>query len=304
MKLRIGTRGSHLARTQSSQVAERLAAQGHETELVIITTAGDTSDAPSFGAIGPQGVFVREIEQALVESKIDLAVHSYKDLPSVSPTELTVAAVPARMDPADMLLIRAEASDPKQGFLPVKESATIGTASARRQIWLKHLRPDVRAESLRGNVPTRIKRLGEGRYDAILLASAGIDRLRSSHLSDAPALELDDLVLVRLDPDVFVPAPAQGAIALQCRGDDDAVREALAPLDETITRGAVEAERRLLARMEGGCELAFGAFCENNDDQSVMIAMVERNGRVLHETLRGAEPPELADKLWRVLGEV
>ena len=306
MKLRIGTRGSHLARIQAGSVAARLKNLAHDTELVIISTAGDRSSAPTFAAIGPQGVFVREIEQALIDGTIDVAVHSHKDLPTASPDELEVVAVPERLDPADALLMcrdRAAVAAGSGELLPVKESAVIGTASVRRQVWLAHLRPDVRAESLRGNVLTRIRRLREGRYDAILLAAAGLDRLRAGALPGAPAPDLDDLVVARLDPGVFVPAPAQGALALQCRRSDDRTREALAPLNDALTRGAVDAERSLLARLEGGCELAFGAWCENDGgrNESVMVAMVESNGVVWRETARGAGPPLLAEALWRGL---
>ena len=297
MKIRIGTRASHLARTQSSAVADWLADQGHETELVMITTSGDASNAPYFGSIGSQGVFVREIEQALINKKIDVAVHSYKDLPTSSTSELHVVAVPARADPTDTLLIRSEQADPDEGFLPIQKNATVGTASARRQIWVEHIRPDLNVTSLRGNVPTRIQKLRENRYDAILLASAGIERLQSSQLTDAPELNLADFTCVRLDPNVFVPAPAQGAIALQCRSDDAEIGRTLAPLDEPVTRGAVEAERRLLSHVEGGCELAFGSFCENKQNQNVMVAMIEKNGQILKKTAQGAEPSDLADEL-------
>ena len=274
MKLRIGTRGSHLARIQAGNTAARLARLGHETEIVAITTAGDRSSAPTFAAIGPQGVFVREIEQALLDGAIDVAVHSHKDLPTVSPDELAVGAVPERRDPSDALIIRGDRADRADragagragSLLPVPEGALIGTASVRRQVWLGHFRPDLRAESLRGNVLTRIRRLREGRYDAILLATAGLDRLSSGAVEGASALDLGDLAVVRLDPETFVPAPAQGALALQCRRSDRRVREALAPLDHAPTRETVGAERALLARLEGGCELAFGAWCEHESE--------------------------------------
>ena len=303
MKLRIGTRGSHLARTQARGAAVRLEAAGHDTELVILSTAGDRSGAPTFAAIGPQGVFVREIERALIDGAIDVAVHSCKDLPTASPGELTVAAVPARLDPADALLIRngSVAAAGGGGLLPVRENARIGTASVRRQTWLRHLRPDVRAESLRGNVLTRIRRLQEGRYDAILLAMAGLDRLRASPLADAPGLNPGDVTVVRLDPGIFVPAPAQGALALQCRREDGEVQQALAALDDAMSHGAVDAERWLLARMEGGCELAFGAWCENRGGGSTMVAMVETGGEVRQEAVQGAAPPVLARELWCAL---
>ena len=310
MKLRIGTRGSHLARIQAGNTAARLARLGHETEIVAIATAGDRSSAPTFAAIGPQGVFVREIEQALLDGAIDVAVHSHKDLPTASPDELAVGAVPERRDPSDALIIRGEraagAGAARAGsLLPVPEGALIGTASVRRQVWLGHFRPDLRAESLRGNVLTRIRRLREGRYDAILLATAGLDRLRSGAVEGASALDLGDLTVVRLDPEVFVPAPAQGALALQCRRSDDRVREALAPLDHAPTRATVGAERALLARLEGGCELAFGAWCEHESEsagsESVMVAMVERDGEVRRETARGLDASALAEELWRAL---
>lgn len=305
MKLRIGTRGSRLARTQAASVAARLEAAGHETELVTISTAGDRSAAPTFAAIGPQGVFVREIERALDDGAVDVAVHSFKDLPTTSPDELVVAAVPPRMDPADALVVRNGAvEDGAGGLLPVGERARIGTASVRRQAWIGHLRPDLRPESLRGNVLTRIRRLKEGRCDAIVLAMAGLERLRAGPLADAPDLDLGGLTVVRLDPGVFVPAPAQGALALQCRREDRGVREALAPLDDAVSRAAVDAERSLLARMEGGCELAFGAWCEHRSGAGAMVemsAMVEMGGEVRCETARGADPPALARALWRAL---
>ena len=317
MKLRIGARGSHLARIQAAGAAARLERLGHEAEIVAISTAGDRSNAPSFAAIGPQGVFVREIEQALLDGRIDVAVHSHKDLPTASPAELVVAAAPARRDPSDALVVRAGRIDPARAgsLLPVPEGALIGTASVRRQVWVRHFRPDVRAAPLRGNVPTRIRRLREGGYDAILLATAGLERLRAGapggdpggssggDPAAAPPLDLGGLEVIRLDPAVFVPAPAQGALAFQCRRSDRRVREALARLDHTSTREAVEAERALLARLEGGCELAFGAWCGHDPARngSVMVAMLERDGEVRRETARGASPPVLAERLWRAL---
>ena len=307
MKLRIGTRRSHLARIQAGNTAARLARLGHEAEIVPITTAGDRSSAPTFAAIGPQGVFVREIERALLEGAIDLAVHSHKDLPTVSPDNLEVVAVPERRDPSDALVVRTDvaAVAPPDSLLPVPPGALVGTASVRRQVWLGHFRPDVRAESLRGNVLTRIQRLREGRFDAILLASAGLDRLCSGSIECGPALDLDGLTVVRLDPEVFVPAPAQGALALQCRRSDERVRAALAPLDHPCTRGTVGAERELLARLEGGCELAFGAWCVHEfglaGGENVLTAMVERDGEVYRGVARGPDPSALAEDLWRIL---
>lgn len=301
MKLRIGTRNSDLARVQSNSVAMRLADAGHTTELVPITTAGDQSSAPSFGSIGPQGVFVREINQALLVGSIDLAVHSYKDLPTDEPAELVIAAVPARRDPADCLLIQSDRVDRAGGLLPLREGAQVGTASVRRQTWLRHLRPDLRPASLRGNVPTRIRRLQEGRYDAIVLAAAGLDRLRYGAASGGLAPDLAGITVVRLDPEQFVPAPAQGALALQCRRERHDVRDELAPLDDPPTRRAVDAERLLLAQLEGGCELAFGAFCDSYGTASILYAMLERGGRLWSESCRAAAPEPAAENMWQVL---
>ena len=284
VKLRIGTRGSHLARIQTGNAAARLARLGHETEIVAISTAGDRSSAPTF------------------------AVHSHKDLPTVSPDELTVAAIPERRDPSDALVMRGDralrpGAARAGSLLPVPEGALIGTASVRRQVWLRHFRPDLRAESLRGNVLTRIRKLREGRYDAILLATAGLDRLRSGAVGDESPLDLDGFEVVSLDPEVFVPAPAQGALGFQCRRSDDRVREVLNRLDHAPTREAVDAERTLLARLEGGCELAFGACCRHDParNECVMVAMVERDGEVRRAAARGADASTLAEDLWRAL---
>jgi len=297
MKLRIGTRGSALARTQATTIANALTNLGHTTELVIIRTSGDDSSAPSFASIGPQGVFVREIEQALLDERIDVAVHSCKDLPTSSPDALVLAAIPARVDPADVLIATTEVFDASAGVLPVHGGAVIGTSSARRQSWLRHLRPDLEPKPLRGNVPTRIGKIGVG-YDAILLAAAGLARLRHSPLEQPVGLDLDTHAVTRLDPDVFVPAPAQGALALQCGRDAANVVAALAALDDALTHACIDAERRLLARVEGGCDLALGAYCTRTSAGFTFVAMLERDGRVATLRAQGDAPAELADTIW------
>ncbi|HVJ30641.1 MAG TPA: hydroxymethylbilane synthase, partial [Gammaproteobacteria bacterium] len=229
-KLRLGTRGSELARTQSSTVAAALERLGFAVELTIIKTSGDQNTTGMFASIGPQGVFVREIEQALVERRIELAVHSFKDLPTKSPPELVVAAVPARVDPADLLLVRRDAiADEGDDWLPLKAGARVGTASARRRAWLTHRRPDLVIEPLRGNVPTRVRRLEEGNFDAIVLAAAGVERLQAEQRLGSA---LAGVTVLRLDPKRFVPAPAQGALAIQCRRDDARVLAALTSIDD------------------------------------------------------------------------
>jgi hydroxymethylbilane synthase len=297
--LRLGTRGSELARTQSGTIAAALERLGFAVELAIIKTSGDQNTTAAFGSIGPQGVFVREIEQALVERRVELAVHSFKDLPTKSPAELTIAAVPARVDPADLLLVRRAAVTGASGdWLPLKPNALVGTASARRRVWLTHFRPDLRIEPLRGNVPTRVRRLTEGQFDAIVLAAAGVERLQAEQRLGSA---LDDVVVLRLDPQRFVPAPAQGALAVQCRRDDAHVLAALAQLDHVPSRAAVTAEREALARAEGGCDVAFGAYCVASDDQHELTAMHERAGVVRSVRVRGTDPAVLGGAAWAKL---
>jgi hydroxymethylbilane synthase len=249
-----------------------------------------------FASIGPQGVFVREIEHALVARDVDLAVHSFKDLPTTSPAELVVAAVPPRADPADLLLVRprALAADGLGGW-PLVPRARVGTASARRRVWLGHFRPDLVIEPLRGNVPTRIRKLRDGSLDAIVLAAAGVERLQADR---ALAAALDGLSVVRLDPERFVPAPAQGALAVQCRRDDAVVLDALGALDHPPSHAAVAAERDALARAEGGCDIAFGAYCRSDGAAHELLAMHERDGRVRAARVRGSDPRRLGEALW------
>jgi hydroxymethylbilane synthase len=300
MMLRLGTRGSDLARTQSLAVAAALAAHDIECELTIIRTAGDASNAARFQEIGPQGVFVREIEQALIAHDIDLAVHSFKDLPSQSPPELAIAAVPERVDAADVLLLRPGALD-DAALLALARGMRVGTASVRREAWLKHLRPDVATAPLRGNVPTRLGRLQEGRYDAILLAAAGLERLGASALGQATRAALAGLVSRRLDPEVFVPAPAQGALAIQCRAADTSIRTALAALNHAPSERAVAVERALLAHVQGGCDVAFGAHCIERADGYHVTTRLERAGRIVEAARSGRDCNALAREAWSAI---
>ena len=208
---------------------------------------------------------MREIEHALLAGSVDIAIHSYKDLPTQSPEELTIGAVPKRLDPADMLVMTREsyvvsAATGSAEALPIANGARVGTASARRQAWIRHLRPDIGVVPIRGNVPTRINRLRTD-LDGVVLAAAGIQRLRRSPLDGVADPVTEEFAVHRLRPVDFVPAPAQGALAIQCRRADAEIRELLRSLDHADTRLAVAAERELLARVEGGCDLAFGAWC-------------------------------------------
>ena len=228
------------ATVATNAIAASLRESGHVAEVVIIQTAGDRDKEAKFADIGAPGVFVREIESALLSKDVDLAVHSYKDLPSRSPEGLVVAAVPERVDPADRLLAHPEfvTEGGSARSIPLRENAIVGTASERRRALLRSARPDLQLERIRGNVPTRLDKLRQGPYQAIILAAAGLERLARE--PDAPALGLDKLVSIRLDPAFFVPSPAQGAIALQCReADPVVVPESVGVSPEELSRTSV-----------------------------------------------------------------
>jgi len=297
MKLRLATRGSALARAQATDVARRLEQAGHEAELVIISTAGDRVTDRAFTDVGSFGVFVREIEAALLDGRADVAVHSYKDLPSKSPEGLVVAAVPERLDAADVLLVRPDAAD--DGELPLRAGARVGTSAARRKALLAAARPDLRIELLRGNVPTRVRALLDGKFDAIVLAAAGLARLdRASGTALVPA----EVLRTRLDPRGFVPAPAQGAIAVQVRADAPEARAAVASLDDERTARALRAERALLGLAEAGCILPFGAWCDTSGGALTLYAVLgQESGAIARAVVRGTDPEAIAAAAWHEL---
>ena len=255
MRLRLGTRGSALALAQSGTVARALEGLGAEVELVRIETAGDADQARPFAEIGEPGVFVRALERALSDGRIDLAVHSYKDLPSQSPPELAVAAAPERADPRDRLLVRTGAFQAGAPALPLADGARVGTSSARRAALLRDLRPDLATLLLRGNVDTRLAKVERGDYDAILLAAAGLDRLGRPKVGKP------------LSVDVMLPAPGQGAIGIECRADDGETCSTLARLDVHLTSSAVRAERAFVAALGGSCHSPVAALAEVHDGQ-------------------------------------
>lgn len=297
--LRLATRGSDLAMTQSGTVADSLRRLGANVELEVISTAGDRSAAARFSDIGPQGVFVREIEQALLDHRADIAVHSYKDLPSATPQELRIGAVPVREDAHDVLLIRTSALDTKDSVIPVGHAAKVGTSSARRQAWLQHFRRDIHIEPLRGNVPTRIGRLRDGEYDAIVLAAAGLERLKNVEELLEPLMS--EIAAFALDMAAFVPAPAQGALAVQCRAADADIAELLAQIDDPASRQCIEVERDALRGADGGCDLAFGAHCRKSGAQFELSCMLERAGQI-HQVTQTSEIAEgLGASTWQVL---
>lgn len=245
---RIGTRGSDLARWQAHFVRNLIESRGGTCDIHILSTQGDREQVQAFEKLEGKGFFTKEIEQALLDQTVDLAVHSHKDLETQQPDGLTIAAVPARASAQDVLLIRRD-SRMDRPWLPLGQGATVGTSSVRRRDQLLLLRPDLNIQALRGNVPTRVDRLRKGRYDAIVLAAAGLDRLE---------LDLSDLVRLDLNPRHFVPAPAQGALALQMREDDPKLAW-LRAFSDTQTASDIESERTILRALQGGCQLPFGA---------------------------------------------
>lgn len=247
--LRLGTRRSRLATTQSTHVADAMRALGHEVELVPIVTEGDVSRA-SLSSLGGAGVFAAALREALVKGEIDLAVHSLKDLPTAAHPELTVAAIPRREDPRDAVVARDGATLGELGA-----GATVGTGSPRRVAQLAALGWGIDCRDIRGNVETRLRLVDDGELDAVVLALAGLRRLG-----------LADRVSEVLDPIQMIPAPGQGALAVECRSDRDDIRAILAPLDDADTRACVEAERTVLAVLEAGCSAPLGALGEIVED--------------------------------------
>jgi hydroxymethylbilane synthase len=255
MKLRIGSRGSQLALWQANHIARLLRGQGHLVEIEIIKTTGDRLQEITFAQVGAltgtKGMFTKEIEEALAEGRIDLAVHSLKDLPTELPEPFALAATPPRVDPRDVFVsVRYES------LAQLPQGARVGTSSQRRRAQLKRLRPDIEAVEFRGNVDTRLRKLAEGQVDAILLAAAGLDRL-----------EKTKWVRERLDPKDFCPAAGQGALGIETRKNDAATIAAVAFLDDAATRFAVTAERAALAALGGGCQVPIGIHCRVSSEQ-------------------------------------
>lgn len=236
-----------------------LEARGHDVSIQVITTSGDRVQDRRLEAVGGKGAFLKEIEEALLAKEVDLAVHSLKDVPTALPEGLRIVAVLERADPRDAFVSRG----PRLAELPA--GSRVGTTSLRRRALLRELRPDLALSDLRGNVDTRLTRLREGRFDAILLAMAGLVRLGRAAEATEP-----------LDPSQFVPAPGQGAIALESREEDRPLAEAAAPLDHAVTGSAVAAERAFLARLGGGCNVPLGAYAQGTGSSFNLVAFVAR----------------------------
>ena len=244
--LRIGSRGSQLALWQANHVADLLRRQGHAVEIEIIKTTGDKITDVALAKVGTKGMFTKEIEEALAEGRVDLAVHSLKDVPTELAPEFTLAAIMQREDPRDAFISvkHARLEDLPQG-------AKVGTSSLRRQCQLKALRQDLEIFPLRGNVDTRLRKLESGEYDAIILAAAGVRRLG-----------LETNVRSRISADIMCPAVGQGALAIETRRSDQQTKALLAFLNDSDTHAAIECERALLGSLGGGCQVPIGAYAE------------------------------------------
>jgi hydroxymethylbilane synthase len=256
-KIIIGSRGSELALWQANHIKDRLSQAGFNCSITIIKTQGDKIQHLSFDKLEGKGFFTKELEEALLAGTIDLAVHSHKDLPTTSPKKLCIAAVSEREDPSEILLISKSAVDEKQAW-NLKKNAQVGTSSARRKTQLFAYRNDLKISDLRGNVPTRIQKLRDGQYDAIMLAAAGVERLQ---------INLDEFIVEKLDPKVFVPAPAQGVLALQTRENDVELIEALQVIHQKEVANKINVERKVLNLFDGGCQLPLGVYCEKGFDE-------------------------------------
>jgi hydroxymethylbilane synthase len=253
-KIIIGTRGSKLALWQAHFTKKNLEDLGLEVELKIIKTKGDKIQKLSFDKIEGKGFFTKEIEDALLKEEVDLAVHSMKDLPTESPEGLVLAGVSYRENPADWLVINKNAVDTSE-ILKLKKDAVVGTSSARRKAILLDYRSDISLKDIRGNVPTRLQKLAEGQFDAILLAAAGLTRLE---------IDLSNFELIKLNPKEFVPAPAQGVLAYQTREKDIETRKIVKKLHQAKVSAATNIERKVLNLLGGGCHMPVGVYCEQD----------------------------------------
>ncbi|MCE9606644.1 MAG: hydroxymethylbilane synthase [Planctomycetia bacterium] len=257
-KLRLGTRGSPLARWQADWTAGELRRLGYDVELVPITTSGDREQTTSIGGLGVQGVFTKELQRALLDHAIDFAVHSLKDLPTEPTPGLCLTSVPARGPLGDCIV-----SAKYRSLDELPQGAVVGTGSLRRRSQLLHVRPDLKMEDVRGNVDTRLRKLHEGQYAAIVLAEAGLIRLK-----------LGEHIAQVLPRHVMISAVGQGALGMESREDDPATRAALARLDDVDTHRAVVAERHLLHSLRGGCLAPIGAWGRVEPDGRLHLSAV------------------------------
>jgi hydroxymethylbilane synthase len=282
--LRIGTRGSILAKWQAEFVRNQIfQATGMEGEIIIIKTTGDKLQQSSVSQIGGKGIFIKELEDALLEESIDIAVHSVKDIPTQVPSGLSFPAICRREDVRDCLVSGNGAT-----LANLRQSARVGTGSLRRQAQLRHARSDLDIRDLRGNVDTRLRKVEAGEYDAVMLAKAGLDRLGWAHR-----------ISETISPDVCMPAVGQGALGIECRASDAETSDALENLNDAETRAAIVAERTVLSVLQGGCQVPLGAWARIERDELVLEACVCSIDGLQYIKQRATAPPDQA----RALGE-
>jgi hydroxymethylbilane synthase len=286
-RLRIGSRGSQLALWQANHISALLRERGHEVAIEIIKTTGDKITDVALAKVGTKGMFTKEIEEALAEGRVDLAVHSLKDLPTELSPEFEIAAITKREDPRDVFVSKKHKSIDE---LP--RGARVGTSSLRRQAQLKALRPDLEIHPLRGNVDTRLRKLESGEYEAIILAAAGVNRLG-----------LTALVKQIIPAEIMCPAAGQGALGIEIRREDDFTREHLSFLDDAAARSATTCERALLNKLGGGCQVPIGAFAEAQNGRIHLEGVVAHpNGSlVLRESRDGDDPERLGSGVGETL---
>ncbi|MDA0955202.1 MAG: hydroxymethylbilane synthase [Proteobacteria bacterium] len=291
-QIRIATRSSKLALWQAHWVRDALLAQNPELDIVLLemTTEGDRFLAAPLAKVGGKGLFVKELEAAMLDGRADLAVHSMKDVPVTFPEGLGLAVICPREDPSDAFVAREGVEAASLDALP--PGARVGTASLRRASQVKALRPDLETAPVRGNVQTRLAKLDRGEFDAIVLASAGLLRL-----------ELGDRIRSRLAAPAFLPAGGQGAVGIETRLDDEALKALLAPLACPVTTACVSAERRVSARLGGNCSVPLAAYCVQEAQGYRLQALVAdpSGAPVLRAEARGPEPLALGDEVAEAL---
>ena len=286
-RLRIGSRGSQLALWQAHHISALLRECGHEVELEIIKTTGDKITDVALAKVGTKGMFTKEIEEALAEGRIDLAVHSLKDLPTELSQGFEIAAVTTRENPRDVFCSRKY-----ETIEDLPRAARVGTSSLRRQAQLKSVRPDLDIHPLRGNVDTRLRKLEAGEYDAIILAAAGLNRLGKTQL-----------VKQVIPAEVMCPAAGQGALGIEIRAGDSVTRQHLTFLDDAAARATTSCERALLNKLGGGCQVPIGAFAEVRDGRLHLEAIVADpdGSKVLRESRDGSDPVPLGEFVGEIL---
>jgi len=293
-RLRIGSRGSQLALWQANHISGLLRERGHQVEIEIIKTTGDKITEVALANVGTKGMFTKEIEEALADGRVDLAVHSLKDLPTSVPSGFEIAAVTKRENPHDVFCSR------KYGSIDdLPRGARVGTSSLRRQAQLKALRPDLKIHPLRGNVDTRLRKLEAGEFDAIILAAAGLNRLGKT-----------EFVRQIIPAETMCPAAGQGALGIEIRAGDTVIGQHLGFLDDAAARATTTCERALLNKLGGGCQVPVGAFAEIRDGRLHLEAIVADpdGSKVIRESRDGNDPGQLgeaaAEALLRRGGEV